>query len=73
MSRQLLITCDLCGATWTAGAVGWDTWRALDLCAGCLASSRTVGEVLELFRKADVVEIRPEDIVPERTRPRARH
>jgi len=68
VSRQLLITCDLCGATWTAGAAGWDTWRALDVCPGCVASSRTVGEILELFRKADVAEVRPEDII----RPRAK-
>jgi len=46
----------------------------MDICAGCMSSTRPVAEVVEAIRKVAGKDGLPwvsaEDVIPERTRPR---
>lgn len=64
MSRQTVITCDLCQQ---AVPVAAESWRNVDICQGCLGTSPPVSEVLARIRAvvdADGMYVGPEDIIP---------
>ena len=72
MTRQVIVTCDFCGAQRPAAqAGGWGGAHGLDACDGCMEVSRPLGEVLEAIRCAEGgLFVSAEDIIPARTRPR---
>lgn len=71
MSRQAVAVCDSCGLQQPPEAPGWQSWRGLDLCPSCASVYRPVGDVLAFIRHViDADAVRPEDIIPPKTRPR---
>jgi hypothetical protein len=74
VSRQILITCDFCGAARPAAETGdWGGAHGLDACNFCMVISRPLSEVLEAIRCAAAggLFVSAADIIPPvRTRPR---
>jgi hypothetical protein len=72
VGRQVVVTCDFCGAARPAAETGdWGGASGLDACDGCMVISRPLGEVLEAIRCADGgLFVSAADIIPPRTRPR---